>query len=429
MRSFPRLLGWSCALLLTSPALAEDAVTITLAPAPPPKIAPETPETSPLPTEIVVESGSKVVVKIVPAAPDLAPAFVGQRPTVDVAILLDTSNSMDGLIDQAKRQLWTIVGQFAEAKKRGQTPHLRVALFEYGNSRLPATEGYLRQVVPLTDDLDALSAALFMLTTNGGDEYCGQVINEAVTRLDWSSEPGGYKAIFIAGNEPFNQGGVDYRESCKRAIELGIVVNTIHCGDYEAGMAGQWNLGAQLAEGQYFNIDQDRVAVEIESPYDTVIIELNTKLNKTYLWYGQGGGGYGVNQLAQDKNSLGLSSGVALQRIKAKSTSVYNNTGRDLVDSVAADDEALAEADDAFLPEEMKAMDPEQRAAYVEEKAQQRAAIQKQIAEASAKREAFVAEEKKNRAEETGEATLGDAVTQAVQQQLRDAGYDAPSSE
>ena len=78
-----------------------------------------------------------------------------------MAILLDTSNSMDGLINQAKSQLWTIVEQFAKAKKNGQTPLLRVALFEYGNTRLPAAEGYIRQVVPLIDDLDKLSQSLF----------------------------------------------------------------------------------------------------------------------------------------------------------------------------------------------------------------------------------------------------------------------------
>ena len=63
---------------------------------------------------------------------------------------------------------------------------LRVALFEYGNIGLPASEGYIRQVVPLTDDLDNLSESLFGLTTNGGDEYCGQVIDRAVKSLDWS---------------------------------------------------------------------------------------------------------------------------------------------------------------------------------------------------------------------------------------------------
>jgi hypothetical protein len=71
-----------------------------------------------------------------------------------------------------------------------------VALFEYGNMGLPASEGYIRQVVPLTDDLDKLSESLFALSTNGGDEYCGQVIDRAAKSLDWAKEPNGYKAIF-----------------------------------------------------------------------------------------------------------------------------------------------------------------------------------------------------------------------------------------
>lgn len=45
------------------------------------------------------------------------PPFSGQRPSADVAILLDTSNSMDGLINQARSQIWNIVQQFAKAKK------------------------------------------------------------------------------------------------------------------------------------------------------------------------------------------------------------------------------------------------------------------------------------------------------------------------
>ncbi len=36
--------------------------------------------------------------------------------TVKIALLLDTSNSMDGLINQAKSQLWDIVNKFTHAK-------------------------------------------------------------------------------------------------------------------------------------------------------------------------------------------------------------------------------------------------------------------------------------------------------------------------
>src|SRR5262249_8045908 len=98
------------------------------------------------------------------------------RPVVQIALLLDTSNSMDGLIKQAQSQLWTIVNETARCKREGRTPKLEVALYEYGNSRLAVTDGYIRQVVPFTTDLDRVSEKLFALTTCGGDEYCGQVI-------------------------------------------------------------------------------------------------------------------------------------------------------------------------------------------------------------------------------------------------------------
>ena len=39
------------------------------------------------------------------------------RPAVQIALLLDTSNSMDGLIAQAKTQLWSVVHEFVRAKK------------------------------------------------------------------------------------------------------------------------------------------------------------------------------------------------------------------------------------------------------------------------------------------------------------------------
>ncbi|MBB6429666.1 vWA domain-containing protein [Algisphaera agarilytica] len=379
---------------------------------------------------IIIE---KPVHPIVPAPPEAVPQtppFAGVRPAVDLAILLDTSNSMDGLIDQARSQLWSIVSQFAAAKKAGQTPHLRVALFEYGNTSLPATEGYLRQVVPFTDDLDAVSEALFALTTNGGDEYCGQVIDEAITRLDWSQEPNAYRTIFIAGNEPFTQGSVDPAEACKRAIENGVIVNTIHCGSYDAGLQGQWNMGARVAEGEYLNIDQDRVVIDIESPHDHIIIKLNAELNETYLWYGEEADMYSANQVAQDSNASSVGQSIALERAKAKASDAYSNVGRDLVDSfgggfggrVYAD--GFAELEEEALPEAMKDMDADERWAFVQENAEKRAELQKQIAEATSKREAFVAEERKRRSESAGEATLGDAVLQAIQKQLAEAGYD-----
>src|SRR5438128_1734728 len=98
------------------------------------------------------------------------------EPLVQLALLLDTSNSMDGLIEQTKGQLWKIVNQFINARQGGKRPQVQVALYEYGKSTLSAGVGFIRQIQPLTTDLDKISEELFALKTNGGEEYCGWVI-------------------------------------------------------------------------------------------------------------------------------------------------------------------------------------------------------------------------------------------------------------
>ena len=356
------------------------------------------------------------------------PPFTGTRPAVDIAILLDTSNSMDGLIVQAKSQLWSIIQQFGDAKKAGKTPVLRVAVFEYGNTNLPASEGYIRQVVQLTDDLDKVSEVLFALKTNGGDEYCGHVIQQAIQRLDWSGEANSYKAIFIAGNEPFTQGSVNYTGSCKSAIENGIVVNTIHCGDYETGVATHWKDGADLAEGNYMNIDQDRKVVHIDCPQDRIIIQLNTELNKTYLWFGskEARESYSENQIAQDRNAISVGGGGGFSggRGQTKASALYRNAGRDLIDTLDEDSEILSKLTKDQLPKEMQGMSVAQRTAHVNKMAQKRAEIKQRIGQLSREREAFVVKKRKEMAADSGADTLGDVIGSAVRKQLQSFGFE-----
>ena len=389
---------------------------------------------------IKVENGTAKTITINPTGGDKEDAdkdddskkpFTGKRAAVDVAILLDTSNSMDGLIGQAQAQLWGIVQEFSKAEKAGQTPLLRVAVFEYGNSRLPASEGYIRQVEQLTTDMDRISEVLFELTTKGGDEYCGQVIDECLTRLDWSDEPNSYKAIFIAGNEPFTQGSVGYEKVCKKAIESGVVVNTIHCGNYNTGVSGKWQHAAELTEGKYLNINQDHRTVHIECPQDKIIIELNSKLNKTYLWYGakQARSKYAGNQLAQDGNAAKPTSqafgGGIISRTAAKSSSSYNNKGRDLVDSFAGDAEGLKKLDKAVLPEAMQKMTEAERVAHLEKMTKERAELKAKIAKLNKERLAHIAaERKKMAASGKAEKTLSDVMNESVRLQLEKSGFE-----
>jgi hypothetical protein len=123
-------------------------------------------------------AGAQEKISVTPAEPATAPAIaiepiLQKKPLVQMAILLDTSGSMSGLIDQARAELWAIVNEFIFAKRGDMAPEVQVALYEYGKMSLPQEGGYIRRIVPFTTDLDKVSEELFALKTNGGDEYCG----------------------------------------------------------------------------------------------------------------------------------------------------------------------------------------------------------------------------------------------------------------
>jgi hypothetical protein len=347
-------------------------------------------------------------------------SYAQEAERIELAILLDTSSSMDGLIDQAKANLWKIVNETARAKKGGKTPTLNVALFEYGNDGLPASEGYIRQIVPLTNDLDKVSEELFKLRTNGGSEFCGMVIDKAVNTLAWTKKNNMYKVIYIAGNEPFTQGNVDYKGSVKNAVAHGIIVNTIYCGDYNQGVAEFWKDGAERGDGTYVSINQDAKVVNIQAPQDAEILKLNNDLNKTYIAYGQGGSKYKARQAEQDSNSAGMASEVAVQRSMAKAATSYSNTGWDLVDAQKSDSKKIETLKDEELPAEMQKMNKEERKSYVDKKSKERIAIQEKIQKLSVERQKYVEKEQKKNA---GENTLDTAIVKSIRTQATKKGY------
>jgi hypothetical protein len=336
-------------------------------------------------------------------------------PTVQIAILLDTSNSMDGLIDQAKTQLWNVVNEFVRAKKNGKPPAMQVALFEYGKLTLSPTDGFVRLILPLTDDLDRVSEELFALKTRGGEEYCGWVIRDAVKRLDWSRSGDVYKAIFIAGNEPFTQGSVDFHQSCRAAIERGIIVNTIFCGANPEGQQTGWKDGAVLADGRYMSIDQNQKIVDIPTPHDAQLAKLGVDLNKTYLPYGRMGQEGLARQSVQDANASQVSASVLAARSVSKGNAVYCNDAWDLVDAIKNGKCKLEEVKDEELPADFRKLDQAARKSKVEAAAKQREGIQAQINKLNKEREQFLAAERKKQI-----GNKADTLDQAIVKTIRD---------
>ena len=343
---------------------------------------------------------------------------------VQIAILLDTSGSMSGLIEQTKTQLWKIVNTFIDAKQNGQVPYVEVALYEYGKSSLSSETHWIQKIQPLTRDLDEISKQLFALRTNGGEEYCGAVITRATADLKWDTSNQVYKAIFIAGNEAFTQGPVSSEQAVKDAIAHGVIVNTIHCGSEQTGISGGWKKAAMLADGKFLTIDHNRAVVHVEAPQDAEIVKLNTKLNKTYLAYGRIGASKQKDQSVQDDNAVANeSSGAAVQRAVAKGSSNYWNANWDLVDASKQKDFDITKVEKKSLPKEMQGMTPDKQKAHITKMGEEREAIQADILKLNKKRISYVAEKRKEMAEESGEQTLDEAMASTVRAQAEKKGY------
>lgn len=341
------------------------------------------------------------------------------NPEIKVALLLDTSNSMDGLIDQAKAQLWKIVNELSYAKCEEQSPNLKIALYEYGNDNLNADEGYLRQVIAFSDDLDEISKSLFSLTTNGGNEYCGKVINTALNQLEWGDDKEDLKLIFIAGNETYTQGDVNYKDASKLAHKNDITVNTIFCGDYNQGISTKWKDGADLTHGNYMAINHNEATVHVASPYDDKILELNKKLNTTYVAYGSAGRAKMEMQAEQDSNARSYNKANAVSRTVSKSSRLYKNGSWDLVDAEKEAGFSYDEIKESELPQELKGKSTSEIKTYVEAKAKTRKRLQDEIATLNLNRRDYLAKQTKDSSNGLESAMIKALKSQAEQKNYK----------
>ncbi|MEJ7625683.1 MAG: vWA domain-containing protein [Ferruginibacter sp.] len=340
-------------------------------------------------------------------------------PKIQVGILLDVSGSMDGLIEQAKAQLWNMVSVMGKATCNNVMPQIEIALYEYGRTTNDPKKGFVKQIDGFTSDLDLLSKNLFSLKTDGGDEYCGQVIQTSLSELKWDTSSLNYKVIFIAGNEDFLQGNIIYTKACEEAKKKGVIVNTIYCGDRQQGIREHWNLAGECGNGSYTNINQNEKEEDIPTPYDSTLFVLNEQLNGTYVYYGAAGASKFADQESMDKSNYSLSTEVAAKRVAVKGKSnLYKNTTWDLVDAHLSDSLILDKVDMKTLPAEYQNKSRTALKSAVKEKSSKRIKLQNDISEVNSKREKYVAVERARSVKGTT-ATLETEVERIIKVQAK----------
>lgn len=340
------------------------------------------------------------------------------RP-VDVVVMLDTSGSMENLLDATRARVWDVVNELGRMKP---TPELRVGLVSFGTDKATEDQGFIIQHLDLTDELDEVYAELMGLTIGGGTELVGRALNETLDGMSWSPEYNALRVVFVAGNESADQGveDDDFRIAARAARDRDIIVNALYAGNREQGVVEKWHEVAQAGEGNFSAIDPSTGSIQIAAPQDDLLLELNGRLNTTYVPYGEKGLDGLTNQIAQDSNASRLGVQSCSSRIVAKGGALYNNASWDLVDKTLEEGFDWDTISLADLPEEMQSMTVDESVEFIEAKRAQREGIQREIQSASAAREVFV---KQVIASRIGEAGLGEAMRKAIREQAMAKGF------
>jgi Mg-chelatase subunit ChlD len=333
------------------------------------------------------------------AAPRGKPA-AKQRPRVEVVFCLDTTGSMTGLIDGAKKKIWSICNQIASGKP---VPDLKVGLVAFRDRG----DDYITKVFDLSDDLDAIHGHLKgFVAAGGGDtpESVNQALDDAVNKVKWSTDRKTLRIIFLVGDAPPHmdyKDDVKYPVTCKKACEKGIIINTVQCGT-DPECTKYWKDICAKAEGSYVAIPQDGgVEKVVSTPFDKDLVKLNADLARTTLVFGSRGRQAGDAKKADGAVRLAPEAAASRVAYQAKNAQVATY---DLLDNIKRGKVKLEKLKKDELPEPLKKLTLKEQKAYLDKLDKQRCALNKKVLELDRKRTDYLA---KKRAEEAKKGKAG----------------------
>ncbi len=325
-----------------------------------------------------------------PAQPPVTTQQPDARPTLDVVFVLDTTGSMGGLIEGAKQKIWSIASRLASGTP---TPRIRVGLVAYRDR----TDDYVTKRFELSEDLDAVYANLQGFTANGGGdgpEHVGQALGEAVSLMQWSNDKKAARMIFLVGDAPAHddyKDGWNTRVWAKKAIEKGIVVNTVRCGA-DGTTGALFAELARLADGTYVSIEQSGGMVAVATPFDAEMQKLNAEIaDRTLVGGGAAARAEGKSKLDGLKNMAPSSTAdrVSFREKAAPTKSMADVSVRGGI-AINADPTAVNAMKEEELPEPLRAMPKADREGHVRKLNAEQKVLQDKLVEISKKRDEFI---------------------------------------
>ena len=336
-----------------------------------------------------------IVVEPPPPPPPLPQA---QPPRVEVVFALDTTGSMSGLIEGAKRKIWSIANYIGSAQPK---PDLKVGLVAYRD----IGDEYVTKFYDLTDDMDEVFEHLSQFRAAGGGdtpEHVAKALHDAVERTTWSDGDKVVKMIYLVGDAPPHtdyQDGYDYRTISRRAAKKNIHLNTILCGnDADARLA--WNEISRAGHGEFAAIAQSGGVATVATPYDTRLAELNRALAATAMGYGDGATRMEVHH--KMAAAAAAPAAIAADRAGWVGVNKLAVSGKgDLLNDLGSGHARLEEVKPADMPDELRGLDPGRQRAIVVQKQAERAKVLSEISDLSRQRNEYLKADAK-KAKRTG---------------------------
>ena len=336
-----------------------------------------------------------------PRAPEQGPIPVGPGPlatptetadghAIDVVFAVDTTGSMERLIDGAKRTVWSIA---THIRQTDPNANLRIGLVAYRD----VGEDYVTRPFALTGDLDAVYAELSTYDASGGGDAPEDVAAGLRDALAMRWRAGAKKLIFVVGDAPPapRDDARPYDVLAREAGTSGIIVNAIRCGG-DPTTAVAFQQLASLGGGEFSTIAQDGGVHQVATPYDARMGELSASIDRTAVIAGDDSAraAYEGKMAAAEAAPAAAKADRAsyyMKKARAAKGGADVRADADLVGAYATGKLDMAKVAPGALPQGLRDKSAPEIKAELERRAAERAAAQKEMAELARKRDEYLA--------------------------------------
>lgn len=316
---------------------------------------------------------------------------------IDIVFIVDISSSTTGLLSSVRNNFWEINNDISRLKP---DPDYRIGLVLLGRPSFKEENAYIKIASDLTYDIDYVANEMFIIKDNAtkGKVYFGNAIRETVEELSWSKDDNAVKLIFMVGNGPLSN-GYDYRKAAESAVKKGIKIYSLYFPNITSPRdQAEWQDLGKVGNGEYFNISLkagNNIVFE-KNYHNDLLVEANSAINSTYIYYGELGKERFETQERLDILTNSVSDWETEARSFLKGTTLYQgkNVSWDLVDLSKKQSLVYSKINRKFLDPTLQTMGDDSLKTYIDDKISERQEYISIIKMLSQKREEFLKRKK-----------------------------------